>query len=98
MHRHHVPEGEQVVQNREDALLHFAGVFASGDQHDFLREIDDDGGLGSCSILGRIGVKRGGEEQGELWIARRVRGPGRTNNWRAKSECQARCAITRTES
>ncbi len=44
----------------------FAGVFSSGDQDDFLGEIDNDRGLGACAVLLRVGKECGREKEGEL--------------------------------
>ena len=66
MHGHDVAERQQVVENREDALLHLTGVLGAGDEHDLFGEVENDGGLGSRAVLCRIRVKCRREEQGKL--------------------------------
>jgi len=42
MHWHNAAGRKQVVECREDSLLHFAGIRAPADQHDLAREIEGD--------------------------------------------------------
>ena len=45
MHRQHALQRQRVIQNREDALLHFTGVLTAKDHHFARLEIDIDRGL-----------------------------------------------------
>ena len=58
--------GQQVVEDGEGGLLHFAGVAGAADQHDALLEIDDDAGFRVGAVLGGAGLEIGREEDGEL--------------------------------
>ena len=49
--------GQQVIHDREDRLLHFAGIAGAADQHHALLEVDHDAGLGIGAVLGRIGLE-----------------------------------------
>ncbi len=62
VHGQHVLVRQRLVQDGEDALLHFTGVLGAGDDHDFLLEIENDRGLGPRAVLLRIGEESGCEE------------------------------------
>ena len=78
MHRHDVLFGQDVVEEGEDRLLHFAGVAGAADQHDLAREVAGDDRLGAAAVPLGIGFERGqvddrevGREGGEI-LARRA--------------------------
>ncbi len=57
VHRHHAGRRQDVVEDREDRLLHLAGIFGAADQDQFLGEVDADHRFRTDAVLGRIGLE-----------------------------------------
>ena len=57
MHRHDALGRQDVVHDREDGLLHLAGIGRAADQDDFFGEVDRDHRFGGRAMLLRIGAE-----------------------------------------
>jgi hypothetical protein len=98
MHRQDVPQRQQVVQDREDRLLHLAGVTAAADEHEFLREIHRDHDVGVGAVALGIRLKLGESmtvNSGTCGDDALVSG---MNMWRTKRLCHANSVMIRTAS
>ena len=59
---------QQVVEHREDGLLHLAGVPGAPDQHDPLGEVDRHEGAAPGAVPRGVGVELGRVEHGEAGL------------------------------
>ena len=66
MHRQYVFWRQQIIQQREDRLLHLARVARAHDQHQPAFEIDHDAGLRARAVALRIALEVRREHQREL--------------------------------
>ena len=55
MHRHDALGRQQIVEDAEHRLLHFAGIAGAADQDQLLGEVDRDHRLAAAAMAGRIG-------------------------------------------
>ena len=77
MHRHHALGRQQIVEQAEHALLHFAGITGAADQDQFFAEIDRDHRFSARAMTRRVRLERGqidhgifGGETGQLVLGR----------------------------
>ena len=66
VHRQHAPQRQQIVHHREHRLLDLAGIAGPPDQHQALREIQQDEHLGVRPVYPRIGLAGRRVDHGEL--------------------------------
>lgn len=66
MHRHDALRRQQVVQHREDRLLHLAGVGRAADEDDAIGQVAGNDGFGAAAMAGRIGAEARQIDDGQL--------------------------------
>ena len=65
VHRQDALRRQQIVEHREDRLLHLARVPGPADQHQLLGEVEHDEGAGPGAVARGIGLEVGSVEDGE---------------------------------
>jgi len=66
VHRHYASFGQVIIERREHALLHLAGIIRPADQRDLAGEIDGDDVLRTYAMAFRIGLEARHVDDGEL--------------------------------